>query len=50
MSVLPVRVKQRASSGRFGVERLAEAVVGRRRMLMYGSIPVILGLCAVHPP
>ena len=49
MSVLPVRVKQRASSGRFGVERLAEAVVGRRRMLMYGSIPVILGLALCIP-
>ena len=44
MSVLPVRARQRATSGRFGMERLAEAVVGRRRVLLYGAIPVILGL------
>ena len=49
MSVLPMRVKQRASSGRFGVEWLAEAVVGRRRALMYGSVPVILGLALCIP-
>ena len=49
MSVLPVRVKQRTSSGRFGVEWLAEAVVGRRRPLLYGSIPVILGLALCIP-
>ena len=49
MSVLPVRVKQRTGSSRFGVERLAEAVVGRRRALLYGSIPVILGLALCIP-
>ena len=49
MSVLPVRVKQRASSGRFSVEWLAEAVVSRRRALLYGSIPVILGLALCIP-
>ena len=49
MSVLPVRVKQRTSSGRFGMERLAEAVVSRRRMLLYGAIPVILGLALCIP-
>ena len=49
MSVLPVRVKQRASSGRFSIEWLAEAVVSRRRMLLYGSIPVILGLALCIP-
>ena len=49
MSVLPVRVKPRASSGRFSIEWLAEAVVGRRRMLLYGSIPVILGLALCIP-
>ena len=49
MSVLPVRVKRRASSGRFSVERLAEAVVGRRRALLYGAIPVILGLALCIP-
>ena len=49
MSVLPVRARQRASSGRFGMERLAEAVVSRRRMLLYGAIPVILGLALCIP-
>ena len=49
MSVLPVRVKQRASSGRFSIEWLAEAVVSRRRMLLYGSIPVILGWRCASP-
>ncbi len=50
MSVLPVRVKQRASSGgRLSVEWLAEAVVSRRRLLLYGSIPVLLGLALCIP-
>ena len=49
MSVLPVRVKQRTSSGRFGVEWLAEAVVSRRRLLLYGSVPVLLGLALCIP-
>ena len=49
MSVLPVRVKPRASSGRFSIEWLAEAVVSRRRALLYGSIPVILGLALCIP-
>ena len=49
MSVLPVRVKQRRTSGRFSVEWLAEAVVSRRRMLLYGSIPVLLGLALCIP-
>ena len=49
MSVLPVRVKQRASSGKFSVEWLAEAVVSRRRILLYGSIPVLLGLALCIP-
>ena len=49
MSVLPVRARQRASSARFGVERLAEAVVSRRRILLYGAIPVILGLALCIP-
>ena len=49
MSILPVRARQRASSARFGMERLAEAVVSRRRMLLYGAIPVILGLALCIP-
>ena len=49
MSVLPVRARQRASGGRFGMERLAEAVVGRRRVLLFGAIPVILGLALCIP-
>ena len=49
MSVLPVRARQRASSARFGMERLAEAVVSRRRILLYGAIPVILGLALCIP-
>ena len=48
MSMLPVRVKRRAA-GRLSIEWLAEAVVGRRRMLLYGSIPVILGLALCIP-
>jgi predicted RND superfamily exporter protein len=49
MSVLPMRVKRRATSSRFGVEWLAEAVVSRRRVLLYGSIPVLLGLALCIP-
>ena len=49
MSLLPVRVRQRAGGGRFSIEWLAEAVVSRRRMLLYGSVPVILGLALCIP-
>ena len=49
MSVLPVRVKQRTSTGKFNVEWLAETVVRRRRVLLYGSVPVLLGLALCIP-
>ena len=49
MSMLPVRVKPRARGGRFTIEWLAEAVVSRRRMLLYGAIPVLLGLALCVP-
>ena len=49
MSVLPVRVKQRTSTGKFSVEWLAETVVSRRRVLLYGSVPVLLGLALCIP-
>ena len=49
MSVLPVRVKQRTSTGKFSVEWLAETVVRRRRVLLYGSVPVLLGLALCIP-
>ena len=49
MSLLPVRARPRASGGRFSIEWLAEAVVSRRRMLLYGAVPVILGLALCIP-
>ena len=49
MSVLPVRVRQRASSGRFGVEWMAEAIIQRRKKVLYIAVPVLLGLALCIP-
>ena len=49
MSLLPLRVKRQTSARLEGIERLAAMVVRRRQLLMWGFVPVLLGLALCIP-
>ena len=49
MALLPLRVKQHTSTRANVVERLAGAVLRHRRALLWGSVPVLLGLALFLP-
>jgi predicted RND superfamily exporter protein len=49
IAVMPLRIKQRAETGRSAMERLAEFVIARRRVLIWGTAAVVIGLGAMIP-
>jgi hypothetical protein len=49
IAVIPLRVKLRADTGRSAMERLAEFVIARRRVLIWGTAAVVVGLGAMVP-
>ncbi len=49
IAVLPMRVKQRAESGRSVMNRLADFVIARRIALIWGTAAVVIGLGAMVP-
>jgi len=48
-AVLPIRVRVRPDGHLGSMDRLAEWVIRRRRLLLWGAVPVILGLAAFIP-
>jgi len=48
-AVLPIRVRIRPDGHMGSMDHLAEWVIRRRRLLLWGAVPVILGLAAFIP-
>ncbi len=49
MAVLPMRVKVRPETKTGGMRRLAEWVIGRQRVLLWGMTAVVVGLAVLVP-
>ena len=49
MGLLPVRVKHQADTRAGRIERLAAAVLRRRHALLWGCVPILLGLAVFVP-
>ena len=49
MALLPMRVKQQARTRGVGMERLAGMILRRRHVILWGSVPVLIGLALFVP-